>query len=289
MVGLRTVYVDVLFLTNLIVDYLLLLATAKFASQPCKRWRVFWGAMLGAAFGVVLFFQPVQGILALPFQLLLCSALCGIAFARPEPRQLLRLSLILMGVTLAFGGAVMALAYLGAGGDLLQVRGGVPYLNLPLGTLLISTLCAYGLLSLLFRGTGRARPRAAQVQVGCGQNKIQIKALWDTGNQLRDPLTGRKVLVLEKQQLAPLLSLPELDCLARLHQGNAMEIFEALNAWGSHGYLLVPYRAVGQPAGLLVALRPDWVEIDGKQSQEYIIGISPQPIALEDGACAILG
>lgn len=287
---LRTVYIDILFLTNLIVDYLLLLVTAEFASRPCRRWKLLCAAALGGLFAVLVFFQPLEGWLALPFRLLVCCALCGVAYDRPPPRELFRLALVFLMVTLAFGGVVFALAYLGDGQGLLQVRGGVPYIDLPLGTLLLASCAAYGLLGVVFGAGGARRKEApAQVEVCCGEQVIRVKALRDTGNLLRDPVTMRRVLVLDKQQLWPLLAAEEQGCLRRLEPENATEIFQELGRCGAHKFLLVPYRAVGQPGSLLLALKPDAVTIDGKESREYLIGVSPAPLAMEDGVCGILG
>ena len=46
---MTVVYLDVLFLLNLVVDYLLLLATAKITGEPISRARLALGAALGAA------------------------------------------------------------------------------------------------------------------------------------------------------------------------------------------------------------------------------------------------
>lgn len=287
---LRTVYIDILFATNLIVDYLLLLVTAKFASRPCRRWKLLCAAALGGLFAVLVFFQPLEGWLALPFRLLVCCALCGIAYDRPPPRELFRLALVLLAVTMAFGGVVFALAYLGDGRGLLQVRGGVPYIDLPLGTLLLASCAAYGLLGLVFgAGSARKKEAPATVEVCCGAQVIRVKALRDTGNLLRDPVTTRRVLVVDKQQLWPLLTAAEQGCLRRLGPENATVVFEELGACGTHKFMLVPYRAVGQPGSLLLALKPDGITVDGKETRDYLIGISPAPIAMEDGVCAILG
>ena len=58
---------------------------------------------------------------------------------------------------------------------------------------------------------------------------------------------------------------------------------------GAPKFMLRPDRAVGQPGALLLALRPDGLLVDGRPSQEYLVGVSPEEIALPDGMRAILG
>ena len=48
MAGLTVIYVDTLFLLNAIVDYLLLLCSARLAGERLSRLRFALGALLGA-------------------------------------------------------------------------------------------------------------------------------------------------------------------------------------------------------------------------------------------------
>ena len=115
---MQTVYLDILFLTNWIIDYLLLLVTAGFAGRPFRRRR------LALAVAIPAFFWPLEGGTALLAKGLLCAGLCALAFETLDPRQLLRLGLILLAVTLAFGGAALALAAMTAGRELIHIQGG---------------------------------------------------------------------------------------------------------------------------------------------------------------------
>ena len=189
----HTVYIDILFATNLFIDYLLLLVTAKFAGKPCSRRRLLAAAALGGSLAVCSFFFPPSQAMALPFRGLCCLALCGLAFRWPMFRELCRLSLIFLAVTLAFGGAVFATAYLRRGPGIVSLRGGALCCHVPLGLLLGASAAAYLLLGLVFGGnSARGRQKPAKVQVRCGGRSVVFDALWDTGNQLRDPVTTRK-------------------------------------------------------------------------------------------------
>ena len=43
---MTVIYVDTLFLLNAVIDYLLLLAAARLAGEPLRRWRFALGAAL---------------------------------------------------------------------------------------------------------------------------------------------------------------------------------------------------------------------------------------------------
>ena len=62
---MTVIYVDTLFLLNAMVDYLLLLASARLAGEPLARLRFLLGAALGGLYAVAIFL-PGLSFLARP-------------------------------------------------------------------------------------------------------------------------------------------------------------------------------------------------------------------------------
>ena len=62
---MTVIYVDTLFLLNAMVDYLLLLASARLAGEPLARLRFLLGAVLGGLYAVSIFL-PGLSFLARP-------------------------------------------------------------------------------------------------------------------------------------------------------------------------------------------------------------------------------
>ena len=119
-----------------------------------------------------------------------------------------------------------------------------------------------------------------------GGQWAEVHALRDTGNLLRDPMSQKRVMVVEKSCLVPLLSREERQALENLRGDNGPEVFERLR---SRRFLLLPYQAVGQPGALLLAMKPDKMLVDGREEKEVLIGIAPGRISTPEGCQAILG
>lgn len=94
-----------------------------------------------------------------------------------------------------------------------------------------------------FRGKG-GDGAYVPVELCYGERQLRLTALRDTGNTLRDPVTGKPVLVVGSQIAAKLLGLT----LEQLKSPT-----ETIQSFP--GLRLIPYRSVGQPAGLLLAFR----------------------------------
>lgn len=79
--------------------------------------------------------------------------------------------------------------------------------------------------------------------------------LVDTGNELKEPLTGRPVVVAEVAALAGLLPVALVEAVA----GSTLDwdLLEHLPDGWTDLFRLVPFRSVGRPAGLLLAFLPD--------------------------------
>lgn len=284
----KTVYIDVLFATNVIIDYFLLLITAKFSFTACRRLRLFAGALLGGLFAALLFFWPYASAYTPLVQVIVCVAVCGVAFNKPQPRDLIRLSLVFFAVTLCFGGVIFALAYFCNPRGLFQIRAGVPYINLPFTMLLFGTCVAYGLLGLVFGSASmRKKSRLVKIEVSFASETLEISAMQDTGNLLRDATTCKKVIILNKEVVVSALNQELREVLQGLDGANAVEIMTQIPQSEIRRFVLVPYASVSGSA-LMLAIKPDALVVDGKASSDYIIGISAQELCLGTGSNAII-
>ena len=93
---MTVVYLDELFLLNFVVDYLLLLSSARLAGEPLHRGRMALGAALGGIYAALLFLEGL-GFLAHPLcrlaaavGMLLCAYLVSVsAYGSLSPLNLL--------------------------------------------------------------------------------------------------------------------------------------------------------------------------------------------------------
>ena len=151
---MTVIYIDTLFLLNALVDYLLLLAAARLAGEPLRRWRFALGAGLGGVYAVAIFL-PGLSFLAHPLCRLASVALMMVV-SYGGSRRLLRQGLLFVALTCAFGGGVVAIGLLGGTG--LSLGNGVFYSALDLKVVLLSAAVCYGVLTLVFRRLAQHSP-----------------------------------------------------------------------------------------------------------------------------------
>ena len=269
---MTVVYLDVLFLLNLVVDYLLLLACARITGEPFSRLRLGAGALLGAGYAAAIFF-PYFAWFVHP----VCKVCAGITMALVAfgaGRYLLRQILVFFAVSAALGGVILALQLLESGG--LTLENGVLYTGFDLRMLLVTVILSYVVLCLLFRRAARhgglKRDLCETKIMLCGQC-ITITVLLDTGNTLTDPIRNRPVLVAEGRVLEGILP-------AYIDPSDPVGSLERVQGKGWSGkFSLLPYRAVGVEYGILLTVRTDCVLINGCKWKDLPVALSPTPVS----------
>jgi len=272
--GMKVIYADTLFLLNGLVDYLLLLCSARLAGEPLHRLRFVLGAVLGGGYAVALFLPGLEWLYHPACRL--ASAVLMVLIAFSGSRRLLRQCMLFFALSCAFGGGVLAVSLLG--GQPLTLDGGVFYSAIDLKIILVSAAMCYLVLSLVFQRWGRhsvTRGELEPITLWAQGKKLTLMALRDTGNTLTDPISGKAVFVAEGDAIKGLFDLEHTD-MSQPHIG-----IERLGRLYPGRFRLLPYRAVGVECGLLLVVRMDRVEMGTRVGKDELVALSPN--AVSDG------
>ena len=256
---MRIVWLDTCFAINFCADYLICLLSMRLCSAPLRRGRCALAAALGALWAVAAaagldFFSSPGG------KLLGAAALCLAAFY--GRREFGRLCAAFFALSAALGGAVWALS-LRAGGAL----------ALSPGLLVFSFTLFWALFDVLLRGAAGGREREIlDVELRFLGRSAAFRALVDTGNSLRDPVTDERVMIVSPEALRPVFG--EFDALFSLAEPTEI-LAAAAGLDALRGKLrLVPYSAVNS-RGLLVAFRPESLRVGGEERRDLLVALSP--------------
>ena len=275
--AMTVVYIDSVFALNALADYLLVYAAAQLAGARLRRGRFLLAALLGGAYAAAVFLPGLGWLSLLPVKLS-AGVLMALAAFGGEPR-FLRLTLLLFAAACGFAGCVLALGL--AAGQRVPMENGVFYTNVDARVLVISAAAAYLVLTVVFRAAARRRGCGGllvPVTVAFQGRSAALTALCDTGNALRDPVTGRPVLVAAAERLNALWP-PELAAELTPEALRAPSaVMERLAERSGARLRLLPYSAVGVESGLLLAVRLDWASVNGQRRERLLLALSPTPV-----------
>lgn len=276
------VYLDLVVGLNGLLDYLLLCVCGRVTASPLCRWRLFAAAAVGGLYAGVSLLPEFSFLGGMFWQIVFGALLCLIAFG--PGRCLLRQCVVLFLLAAAFSGLVLVLTELfSAPGALV---GGRVYYPVSLGVLLLTGGGSYGVMKW---GLSRLRHQGgdvAELEISLGENRVKLTALRDTGNTLRDPISGWGVAVADWTVLHRLLPQAKLRREQFAEPAGLMELLREAAPQAS--FRLIPYKAVGVEHGLLLALRPEEVKIGGRREQ-LLVGFSPVGVSDGGGYEALLG
>ena len=283
---MTVVYIDSVFTLNALMDYLLLLVTARLAGIPLRRGRYLLAALAGGAYAAAVF-APGAGFLAQGAPKAAAGAVLALIAYGGEAR-LGRLTAVFFGLSCGLAGCVLALGTLL--GRAVPAVNGVLYTDVDARVLLIAASGGYLVLTVGFRAAARHAVAGRRLPLRlCVEGRVlAMTALWDTGNGLREPGSGRPVLVLAPGTLDGALPPGVRSLLTPEGLRHPAELVEPLMAaLPALRPRLLPYRAVGTAGGLLLAVRTEWAEIGGVRYQGLLAALAPE--ALGTDCCALWG
>lgn len=275
---MAVVYIDLLFLLNLIANYLLLLAAGRISGVVLVRWRIALGAGLGALYAALIFLPGLVWLAHWSCKLAAGVLMSLVAYG--GERYLLRVTVVFFGASAALAGAVLGLELLGSVS--LTVEHGVFYSRLDIRLLLLLFVTCYFIMSVFFRRTGQQGRELVSLEVVIGGKITHLTALRDTGHTLTDPMNNRPVVVVYWKALANVL--PDWA-----DPTDPVRSVERCHIAGSRQARLISYRAVGVDHGVLLAVRAQQVSEKGKNLGCLLVALSPTPVDDGGGYQALIG
>ena len=264
-----TVWAEGVFLLNSALDYALLAGAVRLRGGAWNR-RLVWAALLGGALALAALYRTPDNPGRFLGLMLLTITAYGISVEAIRRGILfLLLSLTLCGIQILLAEVVPKAAVIWKDGVLLQASW---------QGLMISAALLYGICALLCGTADSRRRKLVSTQVTVAGRTVSFRSLEDTGNFLRDPLTGRPVVLADGMIADSLLHL------SREQLERPMETMRKLMAEQPELQpRLIPFRAIGTNRGLLLGIRCGELLVDGTKREGGILAFSPCGVS-EDGS-----
>lgn len=272
--GAVTVYVDEAFALNLLIDWLLLKTAVALTGVRRPWYRLLLAALLGAVYAVAVLLPGCAFLALLPLRLLVFALMACVAFG--FSKAALKPGLWYLGVCCGFCGLAYALSVLLGKGVLLL--GGTVWYAVSFRFLALLAGAAYLVVWLLLPKTGQHNgTQTLSLTLHFGGRSVQITALRDTGNTLRDPISGTPVAVGDAALFRMLLPNVPLSADQLRAPASAMTLLQLLCP--AIKPRLLPYRAVGVDTALLLALPCTCTTSEHSKPRPILVAFSPTPVS----------
>ncbi len=280
----QEVYVDLYFLINTCMNLLTLMITATLLHRKVSKWRAWLAAAAGGLWAVLALFFGMDGFLGLVLDAAVIFLMCTAVFTTKKTplKALFKCTLVGVLTSMILGGVMTALYAI------------LNRIDLPLGdsqesgsSLLIFVLIAAlaGVATVQggrFLGLSKKTKHVTVTAVLFGKS-VTFCALVDTGNRLREPISGRSVIVADRSRV--LAALP--PSLSTALESPSPEKWLSDSRYATHIRIIPTNTATG--SGMLPAILPDKLTLwDGEKTLPADYLIAPAPIETSSDFDAII-
>jgi stage II sporulation protein GA (sporulation sigma-E factor processing peptidase) len=243
---MKTIYIDVLIVLNIYVNYFLLRATAKFTHTLLKTWRCILAAVFGSLFSLLILAPDINFFLNLLIKLAAAALVVFAAFGFKDIAVYVKLLLYFYGVNFIFAG-VMLTFYLLLKPSFMQYNNSFVYIDFSLAALVVFTVLAYGIICLVRLLLDKKTDDVKYtVTIKHGRKLVCMDGFADTGNVLLDSFTGKHVIICPNDGTADLF--------------NGITVLSDDLSAIPKGFRLLPF-STASGSGLLPIFKPDEVII----------------------------
>lgn len=219
------------------MDFILLDLTRRYFHIPFSIWRVLSASSFGGGLSIAVFFLGLNAFWELLFVLIGMTGIVRLAFGKRKIMKLLKLTMILVVLSMLAGGVCNLLYY---------------RMEMSIGALISSGILTYLLLSVFLWWMGREKqeePLFYHVVLTFMEERVCVEGLMDTGNRLVTPIGQKPVIVVEKAAVDGWLE-------------------KAVEA--GRGILTIPFYSLGNTDGILLGITIDRMELENSQGRSFV-------------------
>lgn len=288
-----TVYLDIILLENLCMNFIILYATGFIIKSKIRYINLTLSSLIGAIYAILVYMQIFEIYSNMITKVILSVAMVYIAFLPKNVKGLLKYLLIFYMVSFVFGGCAFALLYF-LKPENIFMENGVYIGTYPIKVALLGAIVGFIVVHIAFKIVkSRVSKKAIlyDVEITIDTKKVIIKAMLDTGNGLRDPITGSPVAVVEKEKLFGLLPDNILNNTEKIIGGDWENIDNDINYRAR--FCLIPFSSIGKQNGMLLGFKVDEIrvisDIEETINKKAIICLYNQKLSKADAYSALIG
>jgi|GEM_PF-123906 len=243
------IYADILILTNLYIDFLLLCCVKRFLHLRAKTTRLLIGSLVGAACSLSALLPALPPSLNLVIGIATALITTSAAFLPLNLFMYIKTAISFWAFSFIFAGFFLFISHFFSTHNL-SVNNGTVYFNISPLVLFVSTCGAY-LCIIAFNKLFPSRDsdiHFCKITVEVGEKSVILLGKADTANSLREPFSGLPVIVAEAEALKEIVPTEISNFLKNTESGDNIQL--------EHTIRLIPFSGLGA-SGVLAAFKPD--------------------------------
>lgn len=250
-----TIYLDVILLENMCMNYIILFTTGIILKTKINQIRIILASLLGGVYAIFSFAPIIEVYSNFIFKILLSITMIYIAFNAKNMKLLLKEIILFYLISFAFGGCAFCLLYFIKPQDILM-RNGYLTGTYPIKIALLGGIVGFIIVNIAFKmvkGKISKKDMFCEIEILFKDKSALIKAMIDTGNMLKDPISGMPVIVVEKGKLEDIIPKKIIDNLHSILEGGKDNVLTEEKEYLPK-FRVIPFSSLGKQNRFVIGI-----------------------------------
>ena len=289
-----TIYLDIVLIENLIMNYIILYATGLVLKLKTNQIRIIIAGLLGAVYSIIAYAGILKIYSSFVLKIVLSILIVYIAFNPQNAKKMWKYILIFYLTSFVFGGAAFALIYILKPQDILM-KNGLFFGMYPLKTVMLSAIIGFFMIVTAFsivKSKISKKDMFCDIEIKLNEEIIKTKAMIDTGNLLKEPITNTPVVVVEHTLLYECMPKDILNNLEKIIGGDFEKLPNNIREEYVLKLKLIPFSSLGKTNGMLLGIKPEYLKVIREEERvikNVIIGIYNKSLTKRGEYRALMG
>ena len=290
-----TIYIDIVLIENLIMNYIILCATSIIMKLKINYIRIFMGSLIGAIYAVISYMSTFEAYSTLVLKIILSIIIVYISFNPQTVKKLLKEVLIFYLTSFLFGGVAFSLLYFINPKSIIS-QNGVLVGTYPIKMAILGAIIGSIIIITSFKivkSKVSNKDMFCNIEIKINGKKVKTKAMIDTGNLLKEPITNIPVVVVEHTLLYDVIPKQILNNLENILGGEVDNISENIKKEYILKLKIIPYSSLGKQNGMLLGIKAENIVIEKDEEEikndNIIIGIYNKSLTKKGEYRALIG
>lgn len=290
-----TVYIDIIFIENIVINYIILYATGIVSKSKINQKKMIISSLIGAVYSVIYYILKINIYSNMIVKWMLSIAMVYIAFEPKNFKVLAKKLVLFYLVSFVFAGAALGIIYM-VNTQNITIQNGMIVGSYTLKTILIGIVVAFIVIIIGFnfaKGKLSRKDLIYNIKIYINGKNVKTKAMMDTGNFLKEPITNIPVAVVEHTLLYEIIPKEILNNIEKVLGGDFKDIPEDIQNQYISKLKVIPFSSLGKQNGMLLGIKVDKLEVEIeeniKEIQKVIIGVYTKSLTKRGEYRALVG
>ena len=290
-----TIYIDIIFIENIIMNAIILYATSIILKQKVKIIRLIISAVIGSIYSILMYITKLNIYSSIISKFILSVVMAYVAFKPNDVKKIFKQIIIFYLTSFVFGGVALNLIYF-LRPENINIKNGLFTGEYALKVIMLGAIMAFIIIKIsikIIKTKFNTKDMYCYIKLKINEKQIETKAMIDTGNLVKEPITNTPVVIVEKSLLEGIIPKEILKNLENILCGNLENLPQDIQDEYLPKLRCIPFSSLGKENGMLVGIKISEIvvksEDEEKKTSNIIIGIYERSLTKKGEYRALVG